>query len=170
MTGFFGNTNARVWMLLLLFTCGLKVGWAKPCKASRRSSVNPHPAAASKFKQDTKLACLQNKQPKLAPGRQGLKGGGFWGPWGSLGPLGSFGFLGSLESLESETSRDSWWPREFWGLKGFWQELHAGYHSAWALSSIMGSCKKNKMPKPRHTHIANGPQHHNIIFQLQTRM
>ena len=91
MTGFFGNTNARVWMLLLLFTRGLKVGRAKPCKASQRPSVrlaDPHPAAASKSKRDTKLACLQNKQPKSAPARRAGVSGvpGPWDHWGLWGP------------------------------------------------------------------------------------
>ena len=69
---------------------------------SIRQLADPHPAAASKSNErDTKLACLQNKQPKSAPGRQGLKGGGFWGPWvpGITGASGASGSLGSLSSL-----------------------------------------------------------------------
>ena len=239
-------------MLLLLFTRGLKVGRAKPCKASQRPSVrldDPHPAAASKSKRDTKLACLQNKQPKSAPGRQGLKGGGFWRPWslGSLRPLGSlgprvptfprvppkvsrvleslnlhtcasdvsprpqsalvpvnarqvqgpWGPLGNLGTLETfrdpsnpanptlgtlGTPRTSGTqrPRDFkrslvapriLGLEGILARTSRRVPFSLGILQHHRVMQKHKMPKPRHTHthIANGPQHHNIISQLQTR-
>ena len=75
-------------MLLLLVTRGLKV-------ASQRLA-DPHPAAASKFKQDTKLACLQNRQPKSAPRKSQAVV-----PWraGVSGVSESFKFLGRLALL-----------------------------------------------------------------------